>query len=202
MSGAPVRGPGTQSTASNCAAPSGRQRLAKCRATSSWSTESTDTARARAGVRLWYRTASRPTRTSSSGGSSETDANELAVIPCGALPPTVTTVTPVANVPNARRSRLVSITSPEGPGWLSTPASSRRSLRPDRRRVRLERAQQRLGDPGRHRPGVGSAHARDPLPATGDKGLPALRVEPYVVEAELELGLREVDQAHPDGQLV
>ena len=36
---------------------------------------------------------------STSGGSSDTEANELAVIPCGVVPPTVTTVTPVANVP-------------------------------------------------------------------------------------------------------
>ena len=54
-------------------------------------------------------TASRSTQTSTSGGSSETEVKEFAVMPCGLSPPTVTTVTPVAKAPNARRSSSVSV---------------------------------------------------------------------------------------------
>ncbi len=52
--------------------------------------------------------ASLPTHSSTSGGSRETEVNELAVMPRGEAPPAVTTVTPVANVPKARRSRVAS----------------------------------------------------------------------------------------------
>src|SRR5262245_51579829 len=63
-------------------------------------------------------TASRPTQTRIRGGVSDTDVNELAVIPCGRAPPTVTTVTPVAKEPSTRRSRAVSVMSPDALDWV------------------------------------------------------------------------------------
>lgn len=48
--------------------------------------------------------------------------------------------------------------------------------------------------------GVGSAHARDPLPALGDQPFQAV-VAVDVVEAELDLGLGQLFQPHPDRQL-
>ena len=79
-------------------------RFAKSLASDSWFASSTLTAKereARTRLRVWERF-SRETRIS--GGSSDTDANEVAVIPCTSpFDATVTIVMPLANF---RRERL------------------------------------------------------------------------------------------------
>ena len=122
----------------------------------------------------------RSTQTSTSGGSSDTEVNEFAVMPCGCSPPTVTTVTPVANVRHH---------APQQPGVgrrRSATASGQLAVRrhgqppvavPLRRRGLRGRVNgasacaQRLRHPGRHGARVRPAHAGDPLPAPGDQGL-------------------------------
>src|SRR5690349_11338897 len=69
-------------------------------------------------------------------------------------------------------------------------------------RVLFERPDQRLGDPGGCRLGVGPSHAGHPLPAAGDERLAPVLVQPHVVEAELDLCLSQLGEPHPDGQLV
>src|SRR5262245_14936123 len=111
-------------------------------------------------------------------------------MPCGLGPPTVTTVTPVAKAPKARRSCWLSVISISG-----SMACSRDLGLTDRNRgqVGSQRRGQRFRDPGGHGAAARPAHARDPLPAAGDERLAAL-VETDVVEAEFELCLRKLDQ--------
>ena len=114
-------------------------------------------------------TASRPTQTSTSGGSSDTEVKELAVMPCGSSPPTVTTVTPVANGPNACRSSV-------GVGCRGRPSACVHVARScdlpvgPARRVRLQRPHQRVGHPGGHRAGVRARACRRPAACPGRPG--------------------------------
>src|SRR5690606_30543740 len=199
MSGSPGTGPVSSSTSVNWAGPSARYRSAKCRATASWWAASTETPNVVVPLRQRCITAPLPTHTSNSGGSSDTEVKELAVMPCGTAPPVVITVTPVANAPNACRSALASRTSGSAAdGWTCTLTSWMRVLG----HVRLKRADQGLGDPRGRCLGVGAAHAGHPLPAAGDEALGPVGIQADVVEAELQLRLGQLDQAHPNGQLV
>src|ERR1700694_3879678 len=85
------------------------------------------------------------------GGSSDTEVNELAVVPTGSpsARTAVTTVTPVANVPQTSRSSPAAadvvvcgafVTCPPGKG---TPGVRRRRAPPIARRLRRPRAAKR-----------------------------------------------------------
>jgi hypothetical protein len=80
--------------------------VAKRLATSSWSAASTCTRQREARRNASKLAALRARLHSANGGSSETEANELAVMPTGSssVDRVVTTVTPVANCASARRS--------------------------------------------------------------------------------------------------
>ncbi|GAA2224931.1 hypothetical protein GCM10010232_07450 [Streptomyces amakusaensis] len=67
------------------------------------------------------------TQISSSGGFSDTAVKELAVIPRGTGPPVVTTVTPEANSPKARRRALPSVRAGAAAG-----GAGRAFIRPSR----------------------------------------------------------------------
>src|SRR5690606_5014287 len=76
------------------------------------------------GIR-WQVRAFRPTTTNTRGGSRETDANALAVMPWkSSRVPVVTTVTPVANRPRTWRKRRGSTTA-AAPFWVTPPILSR-----------------------------------------------------------------------------
>ena len=95
-------------TNSSPGSPSGRP--AKCHAVRSWSHPSTDTPKRRVAGSSACICARWSTETSTSGGSSDTDVNALAVIawtsPSRSV---VTTVTPVEKRPSAERKRRGSI---------------------------------------------------------------------------------------------
>src|SRR4051794_7438572 len=198
--------------ASNWARPRGRRESAKCRATSCWSPASTETANDRADMITSCIRAALATQHSTSGGSSDTDVNAFAVIPWPSRPPAVSTVTPVANCAiTSRCEACLDNRCVGGRGNLAigrwppaeplSATSSSRGQHGRVRRVRSERGTQLLGNPGRDGVRVRAAHARDPLPAAGDQDL-AVLVQVHVVEAELDLGLGQLLEPHPDGQLV
>src|SRR5437764_4957077 len=144
--------------------------------------------------------AARETQHSTMGGSSETEVNEFAVIPCAWSPPAVMTVTPVANWPitsrrpacsDSRGRPVFSLLStgrspPESPPAMSRPPAVALAVARTRHVVRRQRVPQLFGHPGGHGGRVGSPHARDALPASGDQPLP-LRRQVHVVEGELDL---------------
>src|ERR1700761_3352446 len=96
MTGAPVLGPGDQPTTSNSWRPRGLEWSAKYLATYSWLPERKETANAPLSSTVWWIAADWFTQTSTSGGDSETEVNEFAVMPQGVSRPAQSTVTPVA----------------------------------------------------------------------------------------------------------
>src|SRR5690606_18464733 len=118
--GAPPN-PGRQATlASLSCAPE-----AKSRATSRCSAARTFTAKAPAASAALHVRDVRARHTTTCGGSTESEAKELTVAPCGPVGAwAVTTVTPVANVPHAARKSAAS-----GVWWGSVPVPASSAIR-------------------------------------------------------------------------